>query len=131
MLPDSPYDEEVAFDLEEEEEADTAEYGHRKYRPRANKVANPKAILQFAKQRQANDKKNLKRRPGAIAFDLDDIGDIDENTDEGRSKMEDIVAIRLSEPESKLTLLPESGFTYAVQQFVNKNETKQNFLGSG
>ena len=42
MLPDSPYDEEVAFDLEEEEEADTAEYGHRKYRPRANKVANPK-----------------------------------------------------------------------------------------
>ena len=42
----------------------------------------------------------------------------------GHAKMEDIVKKRLQEPESKLVLLPESAFTYAVQQFVNKNESK-------
>ena len=83
-----------------------------------HKVANPKAILQFAKQRAINDKKksNLKRRAGAVAFDLDDVGEMEDNA-AGHAKMEDIVKKRLQEPESKLVLLPESAFTYAVQQF--------------
>jgi double-strand break repair protein MRE11 len=89
-----------------------------------HKVANPKSILQFAKQRVTSDKKkNAKRRLGEVAFDLDDVGEIEDNA-MGRSKMEDIVKNRLSEPDSKLTLLPESAFTYAVHQFVNKGAAK-------
>jgi hypothetical protein len=89
-----------------------------------HKVANPKSLLQFAKQRNNNtNKKKIKRRAGEIAFDLDDIGDIEDNA-AGHSKMEDIVSQRLSEPDSKLQILPESAFSYAVHQFVNKNSSK-------
>ena len=38
--------------------------------------------------------------------------------------MEDLVKARLQDPDSRLTLLPESAFTFAVQQFVTKNESK-------
>jgi len=49
----------------------------------------------------------------------------------GHAKMEDIVKKRLQEPESKLVLLPESAFTYAVQQFGKYSQSEGASIANG
>ena len=86
-------------------------------------VANPKSMLQFARKKQAGAKGGRKRRLGGVAFDADDTGEFDMN-DAGASKarVSEIVSRQLADKSTKLTLLPERGFTDAVDKFVEKED---------
>ena len=89
------------------------------------RVANPKSMLQFARKKQVGQRGGRKRRLGGIALDADDIGEFDLN-DSGASKARvgEIVSLQLRDKATKLTLLPEQAFTEAVNQFVEKEESR-------
>ena len=86
-------------------------------------VANPKSMLQFARKKAAGTKGGRKRRLGGVAFDADDIGEFDiNNSGASRARVSEIVSQQLADKSTKLTLLPERGFTDAVDRFVEKED---------